>query len=86
MKQFIGYVCLDLKNYIYIIIIHSESATPLYSSCSNLLENCPCLSGNEVCANNGVDGLGGDDPGVLNIVVVVIFSKKASNCFSDSAL
>lgn len=37
--------------------------------------------------SNGVDGyFGGDDAGVLNIVVVVIFSKNPSNCFSDNAL
>lgn len=61
-------------------------------SVSNLLDSDPCLSGNELCddwlcANNGVDGyLGGDDAGVLNIIVVVIFSKNASNCLSDNAL
>lgn len=34
-----------------------------------------------------MDGyLGGDDAGVLNIVVVVIFSKNVSNCRSDNAL
>lgn len=70
-----------------LIIIHSESAKPFFSSSFlNLLESCPCLSGIEVCVINGVDGFGGDEPGVLNIVVVVIFSKKASNCFSDNAL
>lgn len=42
-----------------------------------------------VCAGvgNGVDGnFGGDEAGVLNIVVVVMLSKKVSNCFSDRAL
>lgn len=40
-----------------------------------------------VGVSNGVLGyLGGDDAGVLNIVVVVIFSKNPSNCFSDNAL
>lgn len=59
---------------------------------SNLLDNEPCLSGNvlcDVCAgvSNGVDGyFGGDEAGVLKIVVVAIFSKNPSNCLSDRAL
>lgn len=45
------------------------------------------LCGVCVGVSNGVDGyLGGDEAGVLNIVIVVIFSKNASNCFNDNAL
>lgn len=60
--------------------------------CSNLLESDPCLSGSVLCVawagvSSGVDGyLGGDEAGVLKMVVVVIFSRKPSSCFSDRAL
>lgn len=62
-----------------------------FSSFDNLHVIGPGFSVNELCVwvgvSNGVDGcFGGDDAGVLNIVVVVIFSKNASNCFSDNAL
>lgn len=67
------------------------SATSLTSF--NLHVNaCPALSVSELCGvcvgvNNGVDGyFGGDEAGVLKIIVVVIFSKNPSNCFKDSAL
>lgn len=68
------------------------SVASLSSSWTNLLDNGPDLSGNELCGvctgvGNGVEGnLGGDDAGVLNIVVVVIFSKNASNWRKDNAL
>lgn len=63
-----------------------------FSSFDNLHVNGPGLSVKELCGvwvgvSNGVDGyLGGDDAGVLKIIVVVIFSKNASNCFNDNAL
>lgn len=68
-----------------------------YSSFSSMFDNLhvngPALfSVNELCGvcvgvNSGVDGnFGGDEAGVLNIVVVVIFSKNPSNCFKLSAL
>lgn len=49
-------------------------------------------SGQEFCGvcvgvGNGVEGfLGGDEAGVLYICVVVIRSRKVSNCRSDKAL
>lgn len=59
----------------------------------NLHVNGPALfSVKELCGvcvgvNSGVDGnFGGDEAGVLNIVVVVIFSKNPSNCLRLSAL
>lgn len=63
-----------------------------FSSFDNLHVNGPALSVSELCGvcvgvSNGVDGyLGGEEAGVLNIVVVVIFSKNPSSCFNDSAL
>lgn len=62
------------------------------SSSSNLLVSGPGLSGSELCGvctgvGHGVDGyLGGDDAGVLNIVAVVMSSRKTSSCFNDNAL
>ena len=70
-----------------------SSATSFSSMCDNLHVNGPALfSVNELCGvcvgvNNGVDGnFGGDEAGVLNIVVVVIFSKNPSNCLRLNAL
>lgn len=63
-----------------------------FSSFDNLHVSGPGFSVRELCGvcvgvNKGVDGnFGGDDAGVLNIIVVVIFSKNASNCLSDNAL
>lgn len=71
----------------------SSATTSFSSMIGNLHVSGPALfSVNELCGvcvgvNSGVDGnFGGDEAGVLNIVVVVIFSKNPSNCFKLSAL
>lgn len=70
------------------VVIYSGSfcSPTSFSSFDNLHVSGPGLSVMEFCGVWVGVSLGGDDAGVLNMVVVVIFSRNPSNCFSDNAL